>query len=73
MVKTFDLVFVSSSPVPFMKVFSHDVLLDIMEKTKQTNVLPFVEECHSTIVSFDLCMSKGAHDVFTRDINLFGI
>ncbi len=68
MVKTFDLVFVFSSLVPFIKVFSHDVLLGIMEKTKQTNVFPFVEECHSTIVTFDLCMSKGAHDVFALDI-----
>ncbi len=72
MLKTFDLVFVSSSLVPFMKVFSHDVLLGIMEKTKQTNVLSFVEECHSTIVSFDLCMSKGVHDVFALDITCLG-
>jgi len=50
----------------------HDVLPGIMEKTKQTNVLPFVEECHSTIVSFDLCMSKGAHDVFALDITCLG-
>ncbi len=72
MVKIFDLVFLSSSLVPFMKVFSHDVLLGIMEKTKQTNVLPFVEKCHSTILSFDLCMSKGAHDVCALDITCLG-
>jgi hypothetical protein len=43
-----------------------------MEKTKQTNVLLFLEECHSTIVSFDFCMSNGVHDVFALDITCLG-
>ncbi len=36
----------------------------IMEKTKETYVLPILKECHSTIASFDLWMLKGVHDVF---------
>jgi hypothetical protein len=32
---------------------------------KQTYVLPFFEECHFIIISFDLWMFKGVHDVFS--------
>jgi len=65
MVKVFDHEFLYSSLIPFMKVFSHDVLLNIVEKTKQTYVLPFFQKCYlSMIANFDLSMSKGAHNVF---------
>jgi hypothetical protein len=35
-----------------------------MEKTKQLHVLPALVECHSTIASFNLWMSKVGHDIF---------
>ncbi len=36
-------------------------------------VLPILVECNFTIVSFDLWMSKGMHDIFTLVINFLGI
>ncbi len=35
-----------------------------MEKTKQKYVLPKLKQCYYATFSFDLWMSKGAHDVF---------
>ncbi len=52
--KTFDLAFVSLNLVPSQKSFSCDVLSGLVEKTKQTYVLPLLEKCHSTIVNVDL-------------------
>jgi hypothetical protein len=43
-----------------------------MKKTKQTYVLPLLEECHSIISSFNLSMSKGADDVFALIIIFLG-
>jgi hypothetical protein len=40
------------------------MLLDLVENTKQTYVLLVLVECVSTTTSFELRMSKGAHDVF---------
>jgi hypothetical protein len=52
------------------KFFSHDVLPHLMEKTKWTYVLRLLEECHFATISFDLWISKGAHNVFAL-INFF--
>jgi hypothetical protein len=40
------------------------MLLDLVENTKQTYVLLVLVECVSQTTSFELTMSKGAHDVF---------
>ncbi len=54
---------------PSRKMFSQEVLFDLMEKTKEEYVLPKLKKCYSTIASFDLWMSKGAHDVFALVIS----
>jgi hypothetical protein len=43
-----------------------------VEKTKQIYVLPKSTNCISTTASFDLRMSKGAHDIFALVINFLG-
>ncbi len=60
--------------MPFfsMKVFSHDVLLGLVKKIKQTCVLLFLEKCHSIITSFDFWIFKGAHNVFAFVIIFLG-
>jgi hypothetical protein len=40
------------------------MLLDLVENTKQTYVLFFLVKCVYATTSFELKMSKGAHDVF---------
>lgn len=40
------------------------MLLDLIEKTKQTYVLLVLTNCAVVITSFDLWISKGEHDVF---------
>ncbi len=42
-----------------------------MEKTKQTYVLPLLDECYCGTTNFDLWMSKGANDVFTQFVIIF--
>jgi hypothetical protein len=52
------------------KTFRQKVLLNLVEKTKQTYVLPILTKCVSTTtLSFDLWMSKGVHDVFALIVN----
>jgi hypothetical protein len=46
-----------------------EVLVDLMKKTKQKYVLPKLKQCYFVTTSFDLWMSKGAHDVFALVIN----
>jgi hypothetical protein len=43
-----------------------------VKKTKETYVLPLLNDCSCAITNFDLCMSKGAHDVFILFIIFFG-
>ncbi len=43
-----------------------------MEKTKETYVLPLLNDCICAIINFDLWMSKGAHDVFILVIIFLG-
>jgi hypothetical protein len=54
---------------PSKKLFSQEVLVDLVEKTKQKYVLPKLKQCYSTTSSFYLWMSKGAHDVFALMIS----
>ncbi len=43
-----------------------------MEKTKQIYVLPKLTYCIYATTSFDLWMSKGAHDIFALVMNFLG-
>jgi hypothetical protein len=45
------------------KIFSQEVLVDLVEKMKQKYVLPKLKQCYFA-TSCDLWMSKGTHDVF---------
>ncbi len=54
----------------FKKQFSKEILLGLMDKTKQFHVLLALVECHSTTTNFDLWMSKRAYDVFALVINI---
>jgi len=56
----------------FRKQFSQEILLRLVEKTKQFHVLFALVECQFTIINFDLWMSKGAYDVFALVINVLG-
>jgi hypothetical protein len=57
---------------PSRKQFSQEILLNLVEKTKQVYVLPKLIDCIFAIISFDLWMSKGMHDIFVH-YKLFGI
>jgi hypothetical protein len=46
-------------------------LLELVEKTKETYVLPLLNDCNATI-NYDLWISKGAHDVFVLVIIFLG-
>jgi hypothetical protein len=61
--------FMFKSCVSFKKIFSQKVLPNLVEREKQEYVLPKLVECYPTITSFDLRMSKGAHDIFALVIN----
>jgi hypothetical protein len=54
---------------PSRRQFSQDILLGLMEKTNELYIVSALVKCHSTIVSFDLWMFKGAYDVFALVIN----
>jgi len=54
------------------KLFSNIVLPELVEKIKETYVLPLLNDCSYVTASFDLRMSKGAHDVFILVINFLG-
>jgi hypothetical protein len=49
---------------PFQKLFSNIILLELVEKIKETYVLPLLNDCNCAIANFDLWMSKCRHDVF---------
>jgi hypothetical protein len=44
-----------------------------VEKTKQLYVLTTLAKCHSTTISFDLCMLKVGHDIFALVIIFLGV
>ncbi len=52
------------------KIFSQEVLVDLVEKIKQKYVLPKLKQCYFA-TNFDLWMLKGACDVFTMVISFF--
>jgi len=54
---------------PSKKKKSQVILVDLVEKMKQKYVLPTLKQCYFATTTFDLWMSKGAHDVFALVIN----
>jgi hypothetical protein len=52
--------------------FSQEILPNLVAKTKQVYVLPKLLNCISATASFDLWMSKDAHDIFVLVINFLG-
>jgi len=54
---------------PLKNIFSQAILVDLVEKMKQEYVSPTLKQCYFATISFDLWMSKGAHDVFALVIN----
>jgi len=58
-------------PSVYRKLFSNTILLESVEKTKETYVWPLLNDCSCAITSFDLWMFKGAHDVFILVIIFF--
>jgi hypothetical protein len=61
-----DLIFLSKGK------FHKRILPNLVEKTTQFYVLPNLTKCYITIVSFDLCMSKGVHDIFALVVIFYG-
>ncbi len=51
------------------KLFSQEALINLVQKTKQEYMLPKLKQCYFAKFSFDLWMSKGAHDVFALVIS----
>jgi hypothetical protein len=47
--------------------------LSFVEKIKQKYVLPLLNNYIIIITSFDLWVSKGAHDIFALVVNLLGV
>jgi len=56
----------------FRKLFSNKILPELLEKTKETYVLPLLNDYNSVIANFDLWMSKGVCDVFILVIIFLG-
>jgi len=54
------------------KLFSNTILCELVEKTKETYVLPLLNDYNCVTANFDLWMSKGAHDVFVLVISFLG-
>jgi hypothetical protein len=50
---------------PLRKMFSREVLFDLVEKIKQEYVSLKLKHCYSTKTRFYLWMSKGGHNVFS--------
>jgi hypothetical protein len=57
---------------PSRKNNSQEILPNLVEKMKQVYVLPKIIDYISTIASFDVWMSKGAHDIFALVIKKLG-
>jgi hypothetical protein len=52
---------------------SYELLLGLVEKTKQLHVLLTLAKCHFATTSFNLRMSKDGHDIFALVINFLGV
>jgi hypothetical protein len=57
---------------PFEKQIFHELLLDLVKKTKQLYILLTLAKFHSTTTSFDLWTSKSGHDIFAFVIKFLG-
>ncbi len=57
---------------PSKKHFFHEISPNLVEKMKQICVLPKLIDCIFATLSFDLWMSKGAHDIFALVIKKLG-
>jgi hypothetical protein len=55
-----------------LEKISNIILTKLVEKTKETYVFPLLNDCSCATASFDLWMSKGAHDVFVFVIIFLG-
>ncbi len=64
MVKMFNVILCLRVQFLSQKLFSNTVLPELVEKIKETYVLPLLNDCSCVTACFDLWMSKGAHDVF---------
>jgi hypothetical protein len=53
-------------------LFSNIVLFELAEKTKETYVLPLLNDCSCAIANFDFWMSKCVHYVFILVITFLG-
>jgi hypothetical protein len=73
MVKKFSLHLCPKVVLPFKRQFSKEVLLELVEKTKQLYVLLTLAYCYSIIASSNLWMSEGAYDIFALVIHFWGI
>ncbi len=54
------------------KQFLQKMFLELVVKTKQLYVLTILAKCNFAKTTFDLWMSKGAHDIFFFVIELIG-
>jgi hypothetical protein len=57
---------------PDTKQFFQEIFPILVEKIKQVYVLLKLTDCISVTVSFDLWMSRGAHDIFALIIIFLG-
>jgi hypothetical protein len=51
--------------LPFKKQFLQKIMFRLVEKTTQIVCHTIFAECHFAIASFDMCMSKGVHGIFS--------
>jgi hypothetical protein len=58
--------------LPSKKLFSQEILLELVKKTKQLYVLTCLAKHFFPTSSFDLWMSKGTYDIFALVINFLG-
>jgi hypothetical protein len=56
---------------PSRRQFSQEILPKLVEKINQLYVLLSLSKCYTTTRSFDLWMSKGAHDIFAKLVVIF--
>ncbi len=71
--ETFMFTFVSKTCLSFQKTVFTQIFPKLMGKKKQLYVSPTLKKCSCTTLSFDVCMSKGAHDTFVHVINFLEI
>jgi hypothetical protein len=55
--------------IPSKKIFSQEVLPNLVEKTIELYVLPQLAKFKSIAISLDLWMFKRTHDIFALVVN----